>query len=86
MQPTGEPASAIASAFVANVAVKNVVRRPRPVLDDLPIRWQDEVWLQWHVDDGYMLERYAERDEALMGLPPQRVGEGDVPPPAAGGG
>ena len=33
-----------------------------------------------------MLERYAERDEALMGLPPQRVGEGDTPPPEAGGG
>ncbi len=51
----------------------------RFVLDDLPIRWQDEVWLQWHVDDGYMLERYAERDEALMSFPPQRVGEGDAP-------
>ena len=58
----------------------------RFVLDEQPIRWKDEVWIQWHVDDGFMLERYAERDEALMGLPPQRVGEGDTPPPEAGGG
>jgi len=57
----------------------------RFVLDEQSIRWQDEVWIQWHVDDGFMLERYAERDEALMGLPPQRVGEGD-PPPEDGGG
>ena len=54
----------------------------RFVLDEQPIRWKDEVWLQWHVDDGFMLERYAESDEALMGIPPQRVGEGD-PAPAA---
>ena len=41
----------------------------RFVLDEQPIRWKDEVWIQWHADDGFMLERYAERDEALMGTP-----------------
>jgi spermidine/putrescine transport system ATP-binding protein len=51
----------------------------RFVLDEQPIRWKDEVWIQWHVDDGFMLERYAERDEAMMSIPPQRVGEGDAP-------
>lgn len=54
----------------------------RFVLDEQPIRWKDEVWIQWHVDDGFMLERYAERDEALMAIPPQRVGEADAPAPA----
>jgi spermidine/putrescine transport system ATP-binding protein len=53
----------------------------RFVLDEQPIRWKDEAWIQWHVDDGFMLERYAERDEALMGIPPQRVGDADAPPP-----
>ena len=53
----------------------------RFVLDEQPIRWRDEVWLQWHVDDGFMLERYAERDEALMAIPPERVGEADAEPP-----
>jgi spermidine/putrescine transport system ATP-binding protein len=48
------------------------------VLDEKPVTWRDEVWLQWHVDDGYMLERYAESDEALMAIPPQRLGEGDA--------
>ena len=50
----------------------------RFVLDEKPVTWRDEVWLQWHVDDGYMLERYAESDEALMAIPPQRLGEGDA--------
>ena len=51
----------------------------RFVLDEKPITWKDEVWLQWHADDGFMLERYAESDEALMAIPPQRVGELDAP-------
>ena len=55
----------------------------RFILDEQPIRWKDEAWIQWHADDGFMLERYAERDEALMGIPPQRVGEGDTAPPEA---
>ncbi|MEQ1832744.1 MAG: ABC transporter ATP-binding protein [Candidatus Eisenbacteria bacterium] len=50
----------------------------RFVLDEKPITWKDEVWLQWHADDGFMLERYAESDEALMAIPPQRVGELDA--------
>ncbi|MEY4374200.1 MAG: spermidine/putrescine import ATP-binding protein PotA [Candidatus Eisenbacteria bacterium] len=51
----------------------------RFVLDEKPVTWKDEVWLQWHVDDGYMLERYTESDEALMAIPPQHLGEGDAP-------
>jgi spermidine/putrescine transport system ATP-binding protein len=59
----------------------------RFVLDEQPIRWEDEVWIQWHVDDGFMLERYAERDEDLMAIPPQRVGDTDgAPPPGDDGG
>ena len=57
----------------------------RFVLDERPITWNDEVWVQWHADDGYMLERYAERDEALMAIPPRRLGEGDAPPEATRG-
>jgi spermidine/putrescine transport system ATP-binding protein len=56
----------------------------RFVLDEEPIRWKDQVWLDWHVDDGFMLERYAERDENLMAMPPQRVGEAE--PDASGDG
>ena len=26
------------------------------LLDEQPIKWQDEVWLRWHADDGYMVE------------------------------
>ena len=41
----------------------------RFLLDEKPIKWKDEVWLDWHADDGYMLERYSEADEGLLSLP-----------------
>ena len=41
----------------------------RFLLDRKPIRWNEEVWISWHADDGYMLERYDENDEALLALP-----------------
>jgi len=44
-------------------------------LDEKPIRWKDDVWIWWHGDDGFMLDRYRERDENLMAAPPLEVGE-----------
>jgi spermidine/putrescine transport system ATP-binding protein len=32
----------------------------RFLLDEKPIRWTDAVWIWWHADDGFMLERYKE--------------------------
>ena len=49
-------------------------------LDEKPIRWNDDVWIWWHGDDGFMLDRYRAIDENLVALPPQKVGE-----PEAGG-
>ncbi|MDR3211591.1 MAG: ABC transporter ATP-binding protein [Planctomycetota bacterium] len=49
------------------LAVNRVHRRFG--LDEKPIRWKDLVWLSWHSDDGYMLERYSEADEELLSLP-----------------
>lgn len=43
-------------------------------LDEEPIRWNDEVWIWWHADDGFMLERYSESDENMMSLPPEVIG------------
>lgn len=37
----------------------------RFLLDTTPIVWKDTVWLSWHADDSYMLERYNELDEKL---------------------
>ncbi len=45
----------------------------RTLLDEKPITWKDVVWLDWHADDGYMLERYRERDEELLSLPPEET-------------
>ncbi len=49
----------------------------RFLLDEKPIRWKEDVWISWHADDGFMLERYSESDEALT-EPAARsaVGEG----------
>ena len=37
----------------------------RWLLDQQPIRWRDKVWLWWHADDGFMLERFNQSDERL---------------------
>jgi spermidine/putrescine transport system ATP-binding protein len=42
-------------------------------LDEEPIRWNDDVWIWWHADDGFMLERYSEADENLMSISPEIV-------------
>jgi len=51
----------------------------RFLLDEQPIRWQEDVWLSFHADDGYMLERYREADEDLI----QAAAPGLGAPPAA---
>lgn len=37
----------------------------RFLLDTTPIVWKDVVWVWWHADDSYMLERYNVLDEKL---------------------
>ncbi|KAF3361412.1 Spermidine/putrescine import ATP-binding protein PotA [Chlamydiales bacterium STE3] len=46
----------------------------RTLLDETPIRWKDQVWIWWHADDGYMLERYHPSDENLTQTPSEHVG------------
>jgi spermidine/putrescine transport system ATP-binding protein len=52
-----------------------IQQHSRFLLDEKPIRWNEDVWISWHADDGFMLERYSESDEELMGVPPTYVGE-----------
>lgn len=47
------------------------------LLDQTPIKWKDSVWIWWHADDGFMLERYRESDENLNQLPPEKIGAFD---------
>ena len=49
----------------------------RFLLDEKPITWGDSVWLAWHSDDCYMLERYSEADEELLTLPDIETEGGD---------
>ena len=39
------------------------------LLDEKPIRWNDEVWVTWNAEHGYLLEKYEEEDEELLSLP-----------------
>ncbi|MCE2983996.1 MAG: ABC transporter ATP-binding protein [Parachlamydia sp.] len=34
----------------------------RFLLDETPIRWEDPVWIWWHADDGFMLERFQKME------------------------
>jgi len=49
----------------------------RFLLDEQPISWEDDVWISWHADDGFMLERYSESDEELLQTPPDAAFETD---------
>lgn len=45
----------------------------RFLLEQKTITWDDHVWLWWHADDGYMLERYRESDEYLTHAPAESL-------------
>lgn len=47
----------------------------RFLLDEKPIKWNDKVWIWWHADDGFMLERYSESDELLTEIPSEKIGD-----------
>lgn len=36
-----------------------IQQHSRFLLDERPISWNDNVWIWWHADDGFMLERYS---------------------------
>lgn len=50
----------------------------RFMLDERPITWGDKVFISWQSDDGFMLEHYSEKDEDLLQMPPQQLGEESV--------
>ena len=45
------------------------------LLDRNPPEWEDEVWLSWHQDDGFMLLKYREKDEALLTNPDDKFSQ-----------
>lgn len=52
----------------------------RILLDQQPIKWNESVWIWWHADDGFMLERYLAADEQLTQLPPEEIGSSEENP------
>lgn len=65
---------------VGEYRISVIQQHSRFFLDEVPIKWQDHVWLSWHADDGFMLEKYNEQDERLLEQPPEEVGETDTIP------
>jgi spermidine/putrescine transport system ATP-binding protein len=41
-----------------------IQQHSRFLLDEKPIKWNDKVWIWWHADDGFMLERYNPQGES----------------------
>jgi ABC-type Fe3+/spermidine/putrescine transport system ATPase subunit len=39
------------------------------LLEENRISWNDEVWVSWHGNDSYMLQRYKPEDEHLLAVP-----------------
>ena len=44
----------------------------RFLLDQETITWNDSVYVWWHPDDGYMVEKFSALDESLLQAPPQK--------------
>ena len=42
------------------------------LLDRNPPEWEDEVWLSWHQDDGFILLKYRKKDEVLLTNPDEK--------------
>ncbi len=45
----------------------------RFLLDEKPLSWNDEVWIYWHADDGFMLEKYSARDKLVEAVQEDEV-------------
>lgn len=52
----------------------------RFLLDEKPLAWNDEVWICWHADDGFMLEKYSSADKEQEEIA-EEFGQDDVDPP-----
>jgi len=59
----------------AGYRIQVLRQHSRYFLDEKPLRWKDDVWIWWHADDGFMLDHFRKADEALLAVPPQKVGE-----------
>jgi len=59
----------------AGYRIQVLRQHSRYFLDEKPLRWKDGVWIWWHADDGFMLDHFRKADEALLAVPPQKVGE-----------
>jgi len=57
----------------ADRSVSAVKPHSRFLLDQEAISWNDNAYMWWHPDDGYMIENFSELDASLVQAPPQSV-------------
>lgn len=90
-KPIANPKHNILPAVVADIVYKGdhtkfwvrvdgyliavLQQHSRFLLDEKSIKWNDKVWIWWHADDGFMLERYSESDELLTEIPSEKIGD-----------
>lgn len=57
-----------------------IQQHSRFLLDEKPLKWNDEVWISWHADDGFMLEKYCPDDQVFDDPAPEEQEEplGDI--------
>jgi spermidine/putrescine transport system ATP-binding protein len=48
---------------IVNHKISVTQQHRRFLLDERPITWNDPVWIWWHADDGFMLERVVEEEQ-----------------------
>lgn len=53
------------SVYIDDHRLSVIQFNSRFLLDGKPIMWEEPVYIWWHADDGYMLERYNESDAIL---------------------
>jgi spermidine/putrescine transport system ATP-binding protein len=53
----------------------------RFLLDTQPIQWKDRVFIWWHADDGFILERFNASDQKLVEAPSDKVTAIEDDPP-----
>lgn len=56
----------------------------RFLLDEKPFTWNDSVWIWWHADDGFMLEKYSESDKKLLEEEPKASEDQEEPADSEG--
>ena len=69
----GDHTKYFVSAYEHKLGVSQ--QHSRFLLDTKQITWKEQVYISWHADDGFILERYNPSDEKMVDSPSENVGD-----------